>query len=403
MNVMKTKHTLYSEYLAILVNHPELIEKTIIKEEYLFDKDRQMFRALVNNYTKNKSIIETDFVKYKDFDYDYYLELLGQNVYNLTKIYKLKALEKEIIKEYKEIAIDFIFKKYHQDKEILVKKIDEVKNIKVLENQYITTERMLDVLSKQNSQVKTGYSVLDKHLRIEQNDLVVLAGGTGTGKTSFALNLLSHMSKENKCVYFNMEMSEKTLYKRLTAIESGLEITKLNNFTTLTSEELKKVNFAISEIEKREIILINGKQTLDNLSKTLRSIDSDKPLLVILDHIGLIKTKGSSLYEKMTNIAKEIRTLCFECNCTIIALCQLSRDSQKRGDIPKLQDLRDSGEIEQSARKVILLHNEDLTNQNRIKSVGVYIAKNDDGICFCTKTNFDVYTQKIVERSDKNV
>ena len=211
------------------------------------------------------------------------------------------------------------------------------------------------------------------------------------------------MSKENKCVYFNMEMSEKTLYKRLTAIESGLEITKLNNFTTLTSEELKKVNVAISEIEKREIILINGKQTLDNLSKTLRSIDSDKPLLVILDHIGLIKTKGSSLYEKMTNIAKEIRTLCFECNCTVIALCQLSRDSQRRGDIPKLQDLRDSGEIEQSARKVILLHNEDLTNQNRIKSIGVYIAKNDDGICFCTKTNFDVYTQKIVERSDKNV
>lgn len=186
---MKTKHTLYSEYLAILVNHPELIEKTIIKEEYLFDKDKQMFRALVNNYTKNKSIVEADFVNYKDFDYDYYLELLGQNVYNLTKVHKLKALEKEIIKEYKDIAIDFIFKKYHENKEVLVKKIDEVKNIKLLENQYITTERMLDVLSKQNSQVRTGYSVLDKHLRIEQNDLVVLAGGTGTGKTSFALNL----------------------------------------------------------------------------------------------------------------------------------------------------------------------------------------------------------------------
>lgn len=400
---MKDKHTLYSEYLALLVNHPELIEKTIIKEDYLFDRDKHMFRALVNNYNKNKSIVETDFLKEKDFDYDYYLELLGQNVYNLTKVYKLKALEKEIIKEYKNIAIDFIFKKYHEDKETLVKKIDEVKNIKLLENQYITTERMLDVLSKQNSQVKTGYSKLDKYLRIEQNDLIILAGGTGTGKTSFALNLLSNMSKENKCVYFNMEMSERTLYKRLTAIESGLEITKLNNFATLTSEELKKVNFAISEIEKREIVLINGKQTLDNLSKTLKSVDSDKPLLVILDHIGLIKTKGSSLYEKMTNIAKEIRTLCFECNCTVIALCQLSRDSQKRGDIPKLQDLRDSGEIEQSARKVILLHNEDLTNQNRIKSVGVYIAKNDDGICFCTKTNFDVYTQKIVERSDKNV
>ena len=256
---------------------------------------------------------------------------------------------------------------------------------------------MLDVLNKDNSQIKTGYQILDKHLRIEQNDLVVLAGGTGTGKTSFALNLLSRMSKNNKCVYFNMEMSEKTLYKRLTAIQSGIEITKLNNFKSLNSEELNKINFAISEIEKREIILINGKQTLDNLSKTLHSIDSDKPLLVFLDHIGLIKTKGSNLYEKMTNIAKEIRILCFECNCTVIALCQLSRESQRRGEQPKLQDLRDSGEIEQSARKVMLLHNEDLNNKNRVKQVAIYVAKNDDGVCFCTKTNFDVYTQKIAE------
>ena len=73
---MNAKNTLYTEFLALLVNHPELIDKTVIKEEYLFDRDKNMFKALVENYTKNKSIIESEIVNIKDFDYDYYLELL---------------------------------------------------------------------------------------------------------------------------------------------------------------------------------------------------------------------------------------------------------------------------------------------------------------------------------------
>ena len=57
---------------------------------------------------------------------------------------------------------------------------------------------------------------------------------------------------------------------------------------------------------------------------------------------------------------------------------QLSRESQKEERQPKLQDLRDSGEIEQSARKVILLYNKDAKKQNDIKDVDVLVAKHDD-------------------------
>ena len=99
----------------------------------------------------------------------------------------------------------------------------------------------------------------------------------------------------------------------------------------------------------------------------------------------------------MTNVAKKIRGLCLDYNCTIFGLCQLSRESQKDEREPKLQDLRDSGEIEQSARKVILLYNRDYKKQIDIKNVDILVAKNDDGSCLVKNFKFDTKKQKFVE------
>ena len=102
----------------------------------------------------------------------------------------------------------------------------------------------------------------------------------------------------------------------------------------------------------------------------------------------------------MTNIAKRIRGLCLDYNCTIFGLCQLSRESQKEEREPKLQDLRDSGEIEQSARKVLLLYNKDFKKQNTLKDVDLLVAKNDDGSCLIKNFKFDTKKQKFTEVYD---
>ena len=117
--------------------------------------------------------------------------------------------------------------------------IDQIRNLNIEENEYITSTDIIKSLEEENSQVKLGFSDLDNSLYISQNDFVVIAGGTGTGKTTFALNLLSNLSKEYQCVYFNMEMSKKTLYKRLCAIETGIEIGKFNNYFKMQDKEVK--------------------------------------------------------------------------------------------------------------------------------------------------------------------
>lgn len=385
------------EYLALVINYNDLLKRTIIKKEYFESKNKILFEIIIKEYKKNNALVLAELVKYNNFDLDYYMELLENNLYSTSREKQFKILEKQIIENFKSRQLKRTIELFSGNIDEFYKQIDKIRELNIEENEYITAEDMINTLEEENSQVKLGFSDLDKALYISQNDFVILAGGTGTGKTTFALNLLSNLSKEYQCVYFNMEMSKKTLYKRLSAIETGISINKFNDIRTLETKEVKFLYQKISEIEERKIILINNSQNIDNIEKIISNIKDDRKIVVILDHIGLINAQGNSLYEKMTNVAKKIRGLCLDYNCTIFGLCQLSRESQKDEREPKLQDLRDSGEIEQSARKVILLYNKDYKKQIDIKNVDILVAKNDDGSCLVKNFKFDTKKQKFVE------
>lgn len=385
------------EYLALVINYNDFLKRTIVKKEYFESKNKILFEIITKEYKKNNALVLAELIKYNNFDLDYYMELLENNLYNSSREKQFKILEKQIIENFKSRQLKRTIELFSGDTDEFYKQIDKIRELNIEENEYITAEDMINTLEEENSQIKLGFSDLDKALYISQNDFIILAGGTGTGKTTFALNLLSNLSKEYQCVYFNMEMSKKTLYKRLSAIETGININKFNDIRTLETREVKFLYQKISEIEERKIILINNSQSIDNIEKIISNIKNDRKIVVILDHIGLINAQGNSLYEKMTNVAKKIRGLCLDYNCTIFGLCQLSRESQKDEREPKLQDLRDSGEIEQSARKVILLYNKDYKKQIDIKNVDILVAKNDDGSCLVKNFKFDTKKQKFVE------
>lgn len=387
------------EYLALVINYNEFLGRTILKKEYFENKNKVLFEILKTEYDKNKVLTLAELSNYKNFNIDYYTELMVSNQYNSSKELQFKILEKKIIEQFKDRALKKVIEKYNGNQEEFYKLTDKIRELNIEENEYITSEDMIKTLEEEQSQVKLGFMDLDNALYISQNDFVIIAGGTGTGKTTFALNLLSNLSKEYQCVYFNMEMSKKTLYKRLSAIETGIHIGKFNNMKSLEEKEAKLLYQKVSDIEQRKIILINNSQNIDSIEKTVASVKDDRKLIVILDHIGLINGVGNSLYERMTYIAKKIRGICLDYNCTIFGLCQLSRESQKEERQPKLQDLRDSGEIEQSARKVLMLYNKDAKKQNEIKDVDVYVAKNDDGSCIVKGFKFDTKKQKFMEIS----
>ena len=103
------------------------------------------------------------------------------------------------------------------------------------------------------------------------------------------------------------------------------------------------------------------------------------------------------LIDELFNITPFFCALKVESNVTTFALCQLSRDSQRESKQPVLQDLRDSGEIEQSARKVIMLYNKDLKTAKPVNEVDLIVEKNDNGLRFEMTFNFNKMQQKFIE------
>lgn len=387
--------TLEYELLALIVNYPELLEKNILKKEYFIGEDRIMFEAILTEYKKHKVILAENLNKYNGMDINYYFRLITDNLWNTNKEIKFEELQKGIIDKYKRRKFKEITDTYNGNYEKTMEDLKNLLEINYQENSYIKSEDVMNSLLNEKKQLKLGYEGFDKELNLSQNDLLIIGAGSGTGKTAFALNLLLKLNRDYQCVYFNMEMSKDILYKRLIAIRTGISLKALNNVKNLNPNDLEKVSIASGDLEN--IILINGSINTPIIKKNILNVKSDKHIVVFLDHIGLIKASGNSLYEKMTNVAKDLRTICLDCNCTIIGLCQLSRESQKSNEMPKLQSLRDSGEIEQSARKVILLYDTEKDSTSDTHDMKMIIAKNDDGSRIVKDFIFERYTQRFKE------
>ena len=393
--ISMNNETLEYELLALIINYPELLERNILKKEYFYGQDQILFNAILTEYKKHKVLLVENLSKYSGFNLEYYFQLQTDNLWNTNKEIKFEELQKGIIDKYKRRRFKEITDTYSGNYEKTIQDLEKLLEINYQENSYINSEDVINSLFNENRQLKLGYEEFDKDLNLSQNDLLIIGAGSGTGKTAFALNLLLKLCEDYQCIYFNMEMSKDILYKRLIAIKTGISLKDLNNAKELSSNDLRKISVASSELEN--IILINGSINTPIIKKNILNIKTDKHIVVFLDHIGLIKASGNSLYEKMTNVAKDLRTICLDCNCTIIGLCQLSRVSQKNNEIPKLQDLRDSGEIEQSARKVVLLFDEEKDSTNENHNMKMIIAKNDDGNRVIKDFAFERYTQRFKE------
>ena len=119
---------------------------------------------------------------------------------------------------------------------------------------------------------------------------------------------------------------------------------------------------------------------------------------MFIDYVGLITGyNNKSPYERITNIVKELRQISLNFDCTIICLAQVNRNGD---DAPMLKDLKDSGELEQSAVSVMLLHNENATKtvDKKVEELDVMVAKNRNGRTGTIKVEYNQFNQQIFEK-----
>ncbi|MGJ0986750.1 DnaB-like helicase C-terminal domain-containing protein [Thomasclavelia ramosa] len=343
------------DLIGMFLVKPQLLDLTILKPSYFDKKHRDIFTAIKKSYKENKTIILEDILAVKGIDVD--LVIACSTSTATTALFE--QYQDYAIKEYKKKALLATAKKL-QNEEITIdefyKDTNNFASLGSYSSTRLTKELLKGSITKHKNNIKfTRFSNLEKKLNLKENDFVILAGATGVGKSGIAINLMDDLSRNYPCVYFNFEMVEEELYQRLISINSKLNQKMLESYETLPQKNMSVVNDAIDDISKRHIDIINHSSTLDKLRSFIMSYKSDKHFIVFVDHVGLIGVKAKNSYEKMTEVAKELRKMSLDNNCTIIGLCQLNREATKNAKQPNLSMLRDSGELEQSASKVIFV------------------------------------------------
>lgn len=343
------------DLIGMFLVKPQLLDLTILKPSYFDKKHRDIFTAIKKSYKENKTIILEDILAVKGIDVD--LVIACSTSTATTALFE--QYQDYAVKEYKKKALLATAKKLQNDEITIDEFYKDTNNFASLgsySSTRLTKELLKGSITKHKNNIKfTRFSNLEKKLNLKENDFVILAGATGVGKSGIAINLLDDLSHNYPCVYFNFEMVEEELYQRLISINSKLNQKMLEQYETLPQKNMNVVNSAIDDISKRHIDIINHSSTLDKLRSFIMSYKSDKHFIVFVDHVGLIGVKAKNSYEKMTEVAKELRKMSLDNNCTIIGLCQLNREATKNAKQPNLSMLRDSGELEQSASKVIFV------------------------------------------------
>ncbi len=211
----------------------------------------------------------------------------------------------------------------------------------------------------------TGLTEVDRILcGLQRSDLVIVAGRTSMGKTSFALGMAIAAAKSGHRVgVVTLEMSKEQLARRMLSYESGVSTYWINR-GELSPNQVSRINWAGVNLGGFPIAYLDmNPLTLDRFRAAVRREKIQNGIdLIILDYLQLIHNpnRKDSRQAEIAEISRGLKLIAKELNVCIVALSQVSRKAEERDDKrPTLADLRESGAIEQDADVVLMLYRDE--------------------------------------------
>ncbi len=195
----------------------------------------------------------------------------------------------------------------------------------------------------------------------QKSDLIILAARPSMGKTALAMSIARNAAIDYKkgVAFFSLEMAALQLVVRLLAAESRINAQQLRN-GDLKDEEwqtlVSKIHHLVDSplyIDDTPALGIMELRARARLMKREHNIE-----MIVVDYLQLMHApKAESREREISMISRGLKQLAKELDIPIIALSQLNRSVESRGDKrPMLSDLRESGSIEQDADVVMFVH-----------------------------------------------
>ncbi len=250
--------------------------------------------------------------------------------------------------------------------------------------------------------VSTGFSDLDRIIGgFRRGEVAIIAGRPSMGKTAFMLSLAYNIAKRGERVdIFSLEMTEDQLFDRLACIDTNLcyndtfekgGIYHDENAQRLYTAAMGRLSDMPMLIDDTPALSIGDMQR----RALLNAHEHGPPAAIFVDYLQLMSVPGmrhGDEYATVTAASKAMTVIAKMVGAPVIALSQLSRESERRSDHkPNLSDLRGSGQIEQDAARVLFPYREEVYDPDTDKKgyAEIIVAKNRNGPTGTAVLRFD--------------
>jgi replicative DNA helicase len=237
--------------------------------------------------------------------------------------------------------------------------------------------------------VPTGYEDLDKLTAgLQPSDLIIVAGRPSMGKTAFSLNIAANAAFAGVGVaVFSLEMAKEQLVLRMLCSEARVNNSKVRS-GYLAERDFPKLANAAGRLHEAAIYIDDTPaiSVLELRAKARRLVRdrSKKVGLIVIDYLQLMRGMGgaSNREQEISEISRSLKALAKELAVPVIAISQLNRRVEDRGDRrPMMSDLRESGAIEQDADVIMFIYRDEVYNQNSEEKgkAEIIVAKQRNG------------------------
>lgn len=360
--------------------------------------DKQLFYATIERFTNNSVTREGYKAKAEE------LQKERNRLIQETNLKKLLSDTKELIDKGKLTQAQDLF--LERNKEIKIQMAEDL----IFKPKFYD---FIEDISNSSTPLNTGIKSLDANIKIPLGAITLVAGRPAHGKTTFMFNLMLSMSKEypdKRFYFFTLEEEYKNIMVKILnrlieyPVKGGksIPLTDPKNPGLITNEQIIR---AYLKDHREDVDLIEaGKKKLKELIDSEKIVIMDKPnnveeLSLVINHlhkkenIGAvfidyiqrlkIKQKNQDRRVEINNISDYIlNNIAKETGLAVILGAQLNRDT--KGGSPKLENLKESGNLEEDANLVLSVYQEAMETdkeekKGQVVDLEIKVLKNRDG------------------------
>jgi replicative DNA helicase len=241
------------------------------------------------------------------------------------------------------------------------------------------------------SGISTGYFELDEILSgLQKGEMTVLAARPSMGKTALGLNICEYIAADDNrpVAFFSIEMAAMQLAERMLCGRAHVDGNAMRQ-GKLNDDQYAALTHTCGQLSEARIYVDDSPHLspLELRAKARRLKMRYDIECIIIDYMQLMHCPGAdNRAHEVGMISRHIKALARELNIPVVVLAQLNRGPEDRGESkrPRMSDLRESGNIEQDADVILLLHREDYYKQvdpdyERTNTAEIIIAKQRNG------------------------